>query len=402
MRVRIAKEGCTSVLYRGDEAYRIKGAGYERCLDRLAAAGANSIRTWFSGKDTKILLDQALARGLSVTVGLRVAHERHGFDYDDRDAVARQLAAARETVEAFRNHPALLLWGIGNEYETQAKNEKVWDAVREMVRMVRRTDPDHPAMTVVAGADPRALGQVIRRLPEVDVLGINAYGDLESVLDAVDASAWDRPYVVTEWGPDGWWEAPRTSWGAAFEPLSGEKRDMYISRFRLIESRTARCLGSYAFLWGTKQERTSTWFSLVLDSGELTEQACAMRELWTGTWPDRRAPHLVGLSLDGKSAPAEIRLAPGTRAAAQATVIKTRGASLRFDWRVLRESAAVSIGGDWEPVPEEIPDSIVGRESGGAVMTAPPVAGPYRLYVKISDGFGNAATGNIPFFVDAS
>ena len=38
------------------------------------------------------VLDRALTNGLYVTMGLDVDHERHGFDYDNTNAVARQFA----------------------------------------------------------------------------------------------------------------------------------------------------------------------------------------------------------------------------------------------------------------------------------------------------------------------
>ena len=68
-------------LLRGGDPYFIHGAGGDGPLDELAAAGANSIRTW--GGDVGALLDDAHALGLTVTVGIWLGHERHGFDYTD-------------------------------------------------------------------------------------------------------------------------------------------------------------------------------------------------------------------------------------------------------------------------------------------------------------------------------
>ena len=65
-------------LFRGGEPYFIRGAGGLGSLEQLAAAGANSVRTW--GGEVGILLDEAHARGMTVTVGIWLGHERHGFD----------------------------------------------------------------------------------------------------------------------------------------------------------------------------------------------------------------------------------------------------------------------------------------------------------------------------------
>ena len=96
-------------LLRGGEPYLIRGAGGSGSLEQLAAAGANSVRTW--GGDADTLLDEAHALGLTVTVGIWLGHERHGFDYRDAAQVAAQLEEARQMVLKYKDHPALLMWG---------------------------------------------------------------------------------------------------------------------------------------------------------------------------------------------------------------------------------------------------------------------------------------------------
>jgi hypothetical protein len=60
-------------------------------------------------------------------------------------------------------------------------------------------------------------------------------------------------------------------------------------------------IGSYAFLWGQKQERTPTWFGLLTEAGEETETVDVMHYIWTGSWPEIRTPRVVSFQLDGKS-----------------------------------------------------------------------------------------------------
>jgi len=84
-------------LLRDGEPYFIRGAGGTHSLELLAAAGANSVRTW-GGDDIGSLLDEAHSLGLSVTVGIWLGHERHGFDYKDKTQVAEQLQRARDMV----------------------------------------------------------------------------------------------------------------------------------------------------------------------------------------------------------------------------------------------------------------------------------------------------------------
>ena len=77
-------------LLRDGKPYLIKGAGGEYSLPKLAAAGANSVRTW-DAEGIDELLDEAHSLGLTVTVGIWLGHERHGFDYNDKNQVAEQM-----------------------------------------------------------------------------------------------------------------------------------------------------------------------------------------------------------------------------------------------------------------------------------------------------------------------
>ena len=70
-------------LLRNGAPYLIKGAGGDGSLEALAAAGGNSTRTW--GADhLDSVLDEAQKRGVTVTVGIWLGHEEHGFKYDSR------------------------------------------------------------------------------------------------------------------------------------------------------------------------------------------------------------------------------------------------------------------------------------------------------------------------------
>ena len=94
-------------LFRYGEPYFIKGAGGKLHYDRLAQYGGNSIRTW--GTDNaKAILDEAERLGLTVTLGLWVGHQGHGFDYDNEAAVAQQLERFRQDVLKYKDHPALI------------------------------------------------------------------------------------------------------------------------------------------------------------------------------------------------------------------------------------------------------------------------------------------------------
>jgi hypothetical protein len=105
-------------LYREGQPYYIKGAGLEfGNLESLARNGGNSFRTWRTenGKrGARKILDEAHELGLTVTMGLEIGRERHGFDYNDPERVEKQFEYVKAEVLKYKYHPALLAWGIGN------------------------------------------------------------------------------------------------------------------------------------------------------------------------------------------------------------------------------------------------------------------------------------------------
>jgi hypothetical protein len=382
-------------LYRAGKPYYIKGAGGNSYLDRLAAYGGNSIRTWTTqhGEQT---LDQAHKYGLTVTMGLNVARERHGFDYSNAQVVAKQLKDLRAQVLKYKDHPALLIWGIGNELNLHYTNPAVWDAVNDIAKMIHEVDPNHPVTTMLAGLNKKEIDLIKERCPAIDLLAVNTYGALPKLPGQIRDIGWEGAYIVTEWGPTGHWESPQTAWKAAVEETSSAKAAVYKSRYQAsMQEDKARCLGSYVFLWGQKQERTPTWYGLFTEQGEETEVVDMMHYLWRGKWPANRAPHLETMQIEGKSAGDNIYLLANQTYTAHARVTDPDKDKLTYRWELLPESTDLKEGGDKENRPAELEGLLTNNNNGQVVLQAPKVGGAYRLFVYVSDGKNKVATANI-------
>lgn len=386
-------------LYRGGEPYFIKGAGGRQHLDKLAAYGGNSIRTW-STNNAQQVLDEAFVHDLTVTLGLHVERERHGFDYNDEAAVAVQLDELREVVRAFKDHPSLLMWGIGNELNLHYENPKVWDAVNDIALMIHEEDPHHPVTTMLAGVNRKEIKYIKERCPDLDLLAVNAYGDLPKVPQKLRMFGWDSAYVVTEWGPTGHWEVGETAWGAPIEETSRQKAALYKSRYEAsIEQDKGRCLGSYVFLWGQKQERTPTWYGLFTEEGHETEVVDVMHYLWTDYWPSNQAPRLDAIQLDSMSASDNIYLTAGAQYYANVEVTDPEEDPLSYRWELLPESTDLKEGGDPESRPQALKGLFREQQQAELQFRAPAREGAYRLFVYVSDPNNKVATANIPFYV---
>lgn len=400
VKVQIKKTDNRFQLLRGGQPLFIKGAGGSMYPARIAAYGGNSIRTWGSSNGQQVL-DSAQKYGLTVLMGLDVARERHGFDYNDTAAVKKQLEKLRVEVLKYRNHPALLAWGIGNELNLQYKNPKVWNAVNAISKMIHTLNPNHPACTVLAGVNNELIGSIKERCPDIDFLSINTYGGLATLPKTVAAAGWEGAYMVTEWGPTGHWEGLSTAWNAPIEETSSEKAAVYKNRYEAaIERDKDKCLGSYVFLWGQKQERTPTWYGLFTERGEESEVIDVMQYLWSGTWPKNKAPHLWSLQLDGKKAVNDVYLKLDSSYVILTVAADPDGDTLSYRWEVLPEATQVGEGGDFERKPEAVENLITDRSGKGqATLKAPAKEGAYRLFVYVTDGNNNVATANLPFYV---
>jgi beta-galactosidase/beta-glucuronidase len=350
--------------------------------------------------NAKAILDEAHSHGLTVMLGLWVGHERHGFNYGDKWAVKGQLEGFKKAIRELKDHPALLMWGIGNEVDLFYTDFRVWDAVNDIAKMIHTIDPNHPTVTVTAGLDVAEVQMIKSRAPHIDILAINTYGGIYSVPQQIKSFGWDGAYMITEWGPNGTWETTKTEWGAPIEQTSTEKALAYQDRYEnIIAKDTAQCIGSYVFLWGNKQETTATWFGLFLSDGQETEALDVMQYVWSGQWPTNRTPEVKSFTLNAQKAHSNIYLKPRKTYTANIAISDADSDSLKYTWEIIPESTDLKAGGDSEEKPTAITGLIKSQSPTELNFKAPVKKGAYRLAVYASDGHNNCATANIPFYV---
>lgn len=389
-KVVLQKKGDQFQLLRNGEPYQVKGAGGTSHFEKLVAAGGNSVRTWgIEGLDD--VLKAAEANGLTVCVGLWLGHERHGFDYSDAASVKAQKDKCLAAVRKYKDHPAVLLWGIGNEMEGESRQSTIWKAVDDIARSVREIDPDHPTMTVIAelGEQEYKLRAIEEHCPHIDIIGINSYGGIPTVASRYLKANSSKPYIVTEHGPIGPWETGKTPWGSAIEATSTEKATSFANGYRAaVLSQPDRCLGSYAFLWGNKQETTATWFGMLLPDGTRLGAVDAMSALWTGQPVANRCPEIQGIELK-----ADRYLIPGSKLDASVVVTDPEGDEITMRWLLTADSKTIGVGGDAQDREVELANAVK-SDGTTATVSIPMQKGAYRLFAYAYDGKGGAAVTN--------
>lgn len=394
----IEKSGSGFQLVRDGKPYFITGAGGDGDKPFLKACGGNSFRTW-GADDIDAKLDEAEKLGLSVTVGIWLGHERHGFDYSNATAVQQQFDRAKAAVEKYKDHPAVLMWSVGNEMEGYATgdNPDVWKAVDAIAKMIKEIDPNHPTMTVIAEVGGERIPSIHKLCPNVDVVGINSYGGGPSVAERYRAAGGTKPFVITEFGPAGTWEVGKNEWGAPQELTSTQKADAYRATYEktVLAEKGKLSLGSYAFTWGNKQEASATWFGLFMPGGERLEATDTLTELWGGKKVANRCPQIKPIVVEGAA-----RVEPGQTITAKVDVTDPESDPLNIEWRLTKDYGEYQTGGDVQMVPPSFPDAIGKQGEKTVTLTMPADAGAYWLYAIAHDGNNGAAVATASLYVN--
>jgi hypothetical protein len=157
----------------------------------MKAANVNVVRTYEPLTDSGVL-DQLLAAGIYVLDSVYP----YGGD-------AASVVTAR--VNAVKNHRAILMWLIGNEWNYNGLYVGMSAAdsqtrLNEVASLIRAADTSHPIASVYGEVPAKT---VVDAMPNVDAWGINAYrgigfGDLFAKWSAVST----KPMFLAEFGAD--------------------------------------------------------------------------------------------------------------------------------------------------------------------------------------------------------
>jgi hypothetical protein len=391
-------------IIRNGEPFIIKGvAGYTN-LKKLAEAGGNTIRTWDT-TNLEAILKQADTLHLAVIAGLPMA-DNDFLDkfYKNPAYVSAQFKAYKALVSKYKKHPSLLFWCLGNELPFPYKpNYNIfYKTFNNIVDMIHQDDSDHPVTTTMINFQKKNIFNIKLRT-NIDFISFNTFGEIRTLSkDLKDFEwYWDGPFMITEWGIDGpWADHPQTTWGAYIEDSSTKKAEKYLSIYKkYMPVDNPRFLGSLVFYWGHKQEATPTWFSLFDDTGAASEAVNAMSYIWTNRRPAHKAPQVKFMLLDYRGSKDTLLFKPGQMLDATVYLNGTDTLNLTYKWQVNKE--------DWYRAGKRSSDKKLKPLDSLAVFQkdrkfffkAPQKEGPYRVYVRVYDKYGNYANCNTPFYV---
>ncbi|QMU27717.1 glycoside hydrolase family 2 TIM barrel-domain containing protein [Adhaeribacter radiodurans] len=419
--VEIREQNGQYQLYRNGIPYFIKGACVYKDFHLLKESGGNSIRLYNVDADSAlVILDKAQKDGLTVTVGLNVL-PAGTLDYSDDEAVAAQQQKIRQDVLKLKNHPALLMWGIGNElsfkleFKRLTEHYRLWRAVNDIGKMIHDVDPNHPTTTMIS-SDVKPLVLISLLCDEIDILSVNIFDKMSGVLKSTIDWAWRGPYIASEYGTPGYWIADQTDWYAKVEPTSYTKSHNIRKQYQELFKGNSKCLGSYVFLWSQKQEYTTTWFSLFTETGQPTEMIDALQHNWMNEWPANRAPSIASLIINNPKNTKNVYLESASKKfKAVLKAYDPENENLQLNWEIHKDNVEIY----FDPTLAQNKPEVVARgnlnfkklqESKVKTTSAtwqnyqlefpsPTYEGPYRLFLYLTDEHNKVATGNVAFYV---
>lgn len=242
--------------------HKIQGIDYLKLAKEL---GANTVRTWGIDQTTAEYLDTANKYGLKVIVGiwLDYATNDNGIDYYNIDYKKEVEKKILSYIEQFKNHPAILMWCIGNEciHFTTQKTQKIAISkfLNELIKRVHKVDKNHPVTYASAGTND--LPYLKQYVPEIDVIGMNIYDSIQNGHSQFIMLKFNKPYLITEYGPPGWWMVKKDL-HKSIEPNDEIKSVWYRDHTRTIFRLKGYNIGGVAFHLGETTQESLTWWNI--------------------------------------------------------------------------------------------------------------------------------------------
>ncbi|MDT7830830.1 glycoside hydrolase family 2 TIM barrel-domain containing protein [Flavobacteriaceae bacterium S356] len=386
------------------QPFDVKGAtfGYENDVENydtyfkdLQFLGVNTIRTWATGKNAKKLLDAAHAHGIKVMMGIWMRHGRPGMEDDDsfnyledEDGKKAMYANAISVVKQYKDHPAVLTWGIGNEVylnmTTNPEKEAYSKLLERICSEIKKIDANHPITSVEAWTFGLEWWQ--KYVPSLDIYGLNSYGPGAGYLQAeLDKKNIDKPYILTEFGVTGEWDIKQEKNGVKVEPSDQQKYNAIAKGYQNWIKNKPSCLGVYVFHYSSGNDFASPW--LLMRHRDMNRpQYWATREAYTGKKPVNNVPVIKKFELSTSEAKSK------TWISVSLEVNDSENDNFEVSFYYNQRT------GSRKRRNQVLPLAFNGNYKDGFKIQLPQEDGPVKVYVNVKDSYNNvgiASTGII-------
>ncbi len=401
----IEKTGDNWDLIVNGKPFQIKGAtfGYDKDVENydhyfqdLKFLGVNTIRIWATNKNTKKLLDAAHTHGIKVMVGIWMRHGRPGMEDDDSFDYLKDIQGmetmytnAINTVEKYKDHPAVLIWGIGNEVylntATDAEKEAYSKLLERICSSIKKSDPHHPITSVEAWTFGLDWWQ--KFVPSIDIYGLNSYGPGANHLAAeLEKRGIDKPDSVTEFGVTGEWDIKEKKNDITVEPTDAQKYDAILKGYSSWIQNKPSCLGVYVFHYGNGDDFISAWL-LTHYKKMYRPQYWAIREAYTGKKPVNIVPLIEKFELTNSN------INSGTWVPVSLKVSDLEQEDLEIRFYYNQRTGSRKRRNQISPL------NYRGSATEGFEIQLPPENGPVKVYVHVKDTYNNVGIASTSIIV---
>ena len=104
----------------------------------------------------------------------------------------------REMVERDWNHPSIIAYSVGNEYQSQTPEGQNW--TKTMIAYARQLDPTRLYTFATLRQNALPANPTDEASQYCDFVSTNTYGNLANVLDRIHALYPDKPVLISEYG----------------------------------------------------------------------------------------------------------------------------------------------------------------------------------------------------------
>jgi len=377
--------GCAEISGRDDADY------FRLAVDM----GATAIRTWGSEQGTKEYLDKANEYGLKVDAGIWLPHcnwrqKKKVYSYiDDPEKLQALEDEVLAYVKSVKDHPALIMWNVGNEtlLFTNEEHERLAFCrfLKQLIVKIKAIDPDHPVLYTAATAN--MFPYLKDHVGNLDIIGVNTYGGVDYIAEKMTALNWEIPFLVTELGPPLPLNLPKDEFNRTIDTADYEKSFSYQFLLGEVDRYRGPGLGAFAFYLGETTQESLTWWNLTFGP-YLRESYHVIREHYTGEVMANKPPFCTGLEIDKN------QVQPGEVITASIKARDRENDTLTYK---------VMVGTSFEnilklQVNNEVPVEVL--ETGPTSrFRAPEKPDIYKLHALVFDGHRNVGIRTIAFEV---
>jgi len=254
-------------------------ASYYRDFRVLCQAGVNTITGWDADKGyqqdkfDELTLDSANKYGIGLVMPFYLPPDGN---YRDPQLANQLMADATAKISGFKNHPAVRMWGVGNEVLNDMPPDMYPAFLSFYLKLIDQfhtLDSNHPV--IYRDAEDRSVPLFAQALRDSGAMrpwflyGMNVYDkDPGPLLARWPSYGLDRPVFVSEFGA----EATSTA----------DRAQGYVNMWRSIRAYPDFVMGGAPYVWTTAgPEPTDNKWGLMNASGQPVDATFAsLQQLW--------------------------------------------------------------------------------------------------------------------------